>query len=215
MGTLALDFGLAMLPHAIYGRNLHPQEDRMQSIDKLHDTGWQKFDRMPAQSPIGATVHRSLPSEHQFADTAAGARDFYRKHPDCHKAFNDSLPFHLVITPVGEITQTAPLDRALWHAKDLNKTHLGICCIGDFRVTDMPAMQRAALVSVCAGLIHGSHGTITAEEFIGHTERPEGSAHPEYDSPGKQVSMPELRRDIATLAKQHINYDFAWASEAF
>jgi hypothetical protein len=200
-----------------------------QDVKYMLNTGWEKFEQMSKGSPIGATIHRTQPSDHQFADTARGVYDLYSKHPECKDIAKGSIPFHIVIEPSGQVVQTAPLNQKLWHAYKLNSTHVGICCVGDFREKAMPAAQRAALVGVCVGLMRESDREMSglaqpfsSSEFLGHTEKPEGSRHPDLESPGKQVDLPQLRADIETAFREnmkdaytyfHCEKQFFWKSD--
>lgn len=187
-------------------------------ISKLSNAGWQSAELYPADAPCGATIHRvqpSVASKRNLPDTAVGVRDLYQEVGTIGSKASGKMPFHLVIEPNGRLVQTAPLDRALTHARGCNRTHLGIACIGDFRSAAMPPAQHAALLGCLVGLVQHGGDKFKVDNIISHSAASKVGTE-RVDSPGQHVDMAALRQAVATEAgRQQYTNGYLWTTQMF
>ncbi len=104
------------------------------------------------------------------------------------------MPYHFVIGEDGTTEQCIPLDRTGAHAMKWNSKSIGIACIGDFRLHEMPDAQKRALIDLCSML----RLLIAGVQIIGHTDLPESTTDPLKICPGKKLDMPTVRMLVAS-----------------
>lgn len=109
-----------------------------------------------------------------------------------------SIGYHVLTERVG--------DRIVWlpgrnftekgaHAKGFNKTHLGICCVGNFDKEPIPEDMWDYCLSITRVLLHFFE--LSKESVIGHREVFQKLGLPvEKQCPGAYFSMEALRREI-------------------
>lgn len=147
----------------------------------------------------GIVVHRIEVSQEDasFSDRPEDVVRFFREHPIGLQATSGDMPYPVLVTREGEVVQTVPLSRVTPHARSYNPTTIGVACIGDFRREAPTTSQREALLAVCAGLL-ASLG-VGPEALHSHDSLHGGSHDPAKICPGPNLSMTQLKDDVARL----------------
>ena len=89
------------------------------------------------------------------------------------------------------------------HAKGINSSSIGICCVGNGDIRPFTEKQTKSLVALVSQLMN-EYAHITVDHFIGHREVnrliEEGVADGKYETfktcPGNLVDMDKLRRQV-------------------
>lgn len=130
------------------------------------------------------TIHHSA-----TADTAT-PESFARYHVDT-KGW-PGIGYHFVITPAGTIFQTNPVTANSYHNGYNNSVAIGICLIGNFDETTVPAAQMKA-----------------ARWLVSYLQKKYGiiylNSHKEYKNatscPGRNVDMTAFRKETGLLSR--------------
>ena len=63
------------------------------------------------------------------------------------------LAYHYVIAPDGNVYKCNPISMLTYHAKGGNTSGIGVCCLGNFEVHDVPDAQYQALDDLITGIM--------------------------------------------------------------
>lgn len=117
----------------------------------------------------------------------------------------------------GKVWQALPIDEVGHHGLRFSASHVGIACIGDFRVTPPSAKQWHAAVDLCSdlGLLLG----VKPSRVFGHGEVSEahkgGKAPGQPDAcPGDMWPMTTFRLEVANEMHAKMRQDAAWRLDA-
>ena len=114
--------------------------------------------------------------------------------PKVAKYTGAEVPYTFIIGEAGTIWQCLPVSDYGAHARRWNVHALGVACIGDFRVHNMPAVQYSQLLRLCVVLNFGFKKGL---DIKGHDELPGGSSDPNKRCPGARLDMQSLRWHVA------------------
>lgn len=116
----------------------------------------------------------------------------------------------------GRVWQALPFDEVGHHGRRFSRSHIGIACIGDFRVKPPSDKQWAATIDLCADLclLFG----IISRRVVGHGEVP--AAHNGSKAPGKPASCPgdlfgldAFREAVRLDMRNKVRQDAIWRLE--
>ncbi len=116
------------------------------------------------------------------------------------RGFND-IGYHYVITPRGDVLPGRSEELPGAHARGVNNESLGVCCIGNFDVEDIPTVQFEALAVLVVDL--ALRYDITPTHIIGHSDVSAFAVEATSTvCPGKflQSRLDELRARVAVVA---------------
>lgn len=80
----------------------------------------------------------------------------------------DCIGYHYVVTAKGEVSRGRPEDVVGAHARGVNQSSIGICCLGNFEESEIPGPQFDALVSLVID-VAGRYG-IELANILGHRD---------------------------------------------
>lgn len=106
-------------------------------------------------------------------------------------------PYHLTITPAGDVEQTYRLSQRGAHAAALNQESIGIAVIGDPRCRPVPRAQWYSLIDLLVIV----SGLYPDAKIGGHTSVPGATASRGKVCPGRYLDAKMVCRDVA-LARQ-------------
>ncbi|MEZ4271398.1 MAG: peptidoglycan recognition family protein [Myxococcota bacterium] len=149
------------------------------------------------QDISSVVVHRIEVSQEDpsFCDTPEDVERFFCEHPVGVKATGGAMPYALLISTDGRITQSAPLCRITPHAAFHNPKSIGVGCLGDFRHAPPSGDQGYALELLCAFLLRELDLGIGG--LHGHDELTGGSREIDKVCPGVHLPMGDLRSKVA------------------
>jgi hypothetical protein len=159
----------------------------------------------------GLVVHRIEVSQEDatFGDEPREIARFFREHPIGRQATGGGMPYPLLISAAGTITQLVPLGRVTPHAKAHNQSTIGVAAIGDFRRSPPSSAQLGSLVGVCCSLLR--QFGLPVDRLAGHDELAQASADPNKECPGRFLPMPGLRAQVAAaLERRQTFHAFVW-----
>lgn len=117
----------------------------------------------------------------------------------------------------GKVWQTLPIDEVGYHGRRFSNSHIGIACIGDFRVKPPSARQWRAVLDLCADLCLMLGMPPSA--VIGHGEAPR--AHGGHKAPGQKEACPgdlfsctTFRLELGLEMAAKVEQDARWRLEA-
>ena len=168
-------------------------------------------DKRSARSIDRIIVHRIEVSQEDptFGDTPAEVIRFFATHPIGQKATGGKMPYPLLVSSCGVVTQCLPLGVVSMHARKFNQRAIGVALVGDFRNRAPSAPQRQTLIWVLAHLVRRLG--LPVEAVCGHDALDGGSADPDKECPGRYLPLAPLRQDVAAaLALGPMTLDFAW-----
>jgi hypothetical protein len=116
----------------------------------------------------------------------------------------------------GRVWQALPLDEIGHHGLRFSKSHIGIACVGDFRVKPPSEKQWNAAVDLCADLC--LFFGVISRRIVGHGEVP--GSHNGAKAPGKPAACPgdlwgmtAFRQSVRQDMRSKIHVDAAWRLE--
>jgi hypothetical protein len=130
-----------------------------------------------------------------------------KRYPEVSKATNYQNPYPFYVGGSleehkhnGTIWQVATIQEICWHARSYSKTHIGIACIGDFRVEEPPRRMWESTVHLCTLLCRlyswdpfkaiRAHGELTGAHDGSKAKGQSGSC------PGDLFDMNVFRYDV-------------------
>jgi len=134
-----------------------------------------------------------------FADTTKFAAGFYT---------GGKTPYHFWIQENGQIGQLVPLAYNVPGAVQYNARSIQIAWERDTRKVPLKAIQRDAVIWLCATLNEAFGGNL---KIVGHTEEAAASTDPNKVCPGNKTSLTRLRQDIvASTDDIHVLNPYTW-----
>lgn len=186
----------------------------MQLVIERFDPWAEGYERLATRTRDaiqGVVVHRIEVSQEDstYRDDPFDVLRFFREHPIGVGATGGDMPYPVLITPDGRVTQTLPLLRISPHAVRHNPTTIGVAALGDFRREPPSALQREALVWVCAALL--AQCQHEAPILFGHDELSEATRDPNKECPGRHLDMNALRAEVAARRQASMRFPaFYW-----
>lgn len=119
--------------------------------------------RYPAR-PLEDIYH--LVIHHTAAGPDVGPKDIALFH--VHRLGWPGIGYHFVIAPDGQVFQTNGLMSASFHARQFNRSAVGIALAGDFEHSVPASVQIEACARLCAWLLEGLN--LPVEALEGHRE---------------------------------------------